>query len=195
VQGDAVEHLDLRTTRDHQPFHHVEAVQFPPLRGDLGQMPTRWWSGAPDAFPAVQGSPTFEDAVDGPHRRKRLDLAALEGLVDDLRSRESQVADLLQLGANGQDQILDDGLSPVGSLGGAGTVVPGDPVESLPLSLLDPVMDHGLTDVELTGDIVLGLPPSDGGADGPTTSGFPVALLRMTSGRGCGFSVQITPES
>ncbi len=72
--------------------------------------------------------------------------------------------------------------------------MPVDPVESLPLSLLDPVMDHGLTDVELTGDIVLGLPPSDGGDDGPTTSGFPVALLMMTSGRGCGFSVQITPE-
>jgi hypothetical protein len=55
-------------------------------------------------------------------------------------------------------------------------------------------MDHGLTDVELTGGIVLGLPPSDGGDDGPTTSGFPVSLLMMTSGRGCGFSVQITPE-
>ena len=93
--------------------------------------------------------------MDGPHRRKRLDRAALEGLVDDLRSMESQVADLLQLGANGQDQILDDGLSPVGSLGGVGTVVPVDPVESLPLSLLDPVMDHGLTDVELTSGVVL----------------------------------------
>ena len=114
--------------------------------------------------------------------------------MDGLRSMESQVADLLQLGSNGQDQVLDDGLSPGGSLGGVGTVVPVDPVESLPLSLLDPVMDHGLTDVELTGSIVLGLPPSDGGDDGPTTSGFPVSLLMMTSGRGCGFSVQLTPE-
>src|SRR5512142_1690248 len=78
--------------------------------------------------------------------------------------------------------------------GGVGTVVPVDPVESLPLSLLDPVMDHGLTDVELTGGVVLGLPPSDGGDDGPTASGIPVSLLMMTSGRGCGFSVQNTPE-
>jgi hypothetical protein len=75
-----------------------------------------------------------------------------------------------------------------------GTVVPVDPVESLPLRTLDPVLDHGLTDVELTGGIVLGLPPPDGGDDGPTTSGFPVSLLMMTSGRGCGFSVQDTPE-
>jgi hypothetical protein len=55
-------------------------------------------------------------------------------------------------------------------------------------------MDHGLTDVELTGGVVLGEPPSDGGDEGPTTSGIPGALLMMTSGRGCGFSVQNTPE-
>jgi hypothetical protein len=60
--------------------------------------------------------------------------------------------------------------------------------------MLDPVMDHGLTDVELTGDVVLGEPPSDGGDDGPTTSGIPGSLLMMTSGRGSGFSVQNTPE-
>ena len=74
------------------------------------------------------------------------------------------------------------------------TVVPVHPVESLPLGLLDPVLDRGLTDVELTGGGVLGLPLSDGGDDGPTTSGIPVSLLMMTSGRGCGFSVQNTPE-
>ena len=114
--------------------------------------------------------------------------------MDRLGPVESQVAGMLQFPPHGQDLGLDDGLSPVGSLGGVGTVVPVDPVESLPLSLLDPVMDRGLTDVELTGSIVLGLSPSDGGDDGPTTSGFPVSLLMMTSGRGCGFSVQITPE-
>jgi hypothetical protein len=107
---------------------------------------------------------------------------------------EPQVTDLLQLGPNGQDQILDDGLGPVRSLGGVRAVVPVHPVESLSLSMLDPVMDRGLTDVELTGGVVLGLPPPDGGDDGPTTSGIPVALLMMTSGCGCGFSVQNTSE-
>ena len=73
------------------------------------------------------------------------------------------------------------------------TVVPVDPIESLPLSLLDPEMDRGLTDEELTGGGVLGSPLSDGGDDGPTTSGISVSLLMTTSGRGCGFSVQNTP--
>jgi hypothetical protein len=48
--------------------------------------------------------------------------------------------------------------------------------------MLDPVMDRGLTDVELTGGVVLGEPLSNGGDDGPTTSGIPVSLFMMTSG-------------
>ena len=157
-------------------------------------MPTRRWSGAAGAFLAVQSPPPFEDAVDGSDRRERVDLAALAGLVDGLRPMEPQVADLLQLGPNGQDQILDDGLGPVRSLGSVRTVVPVHPIESLPLSMLDPVMNRGLTDMELTGGSVLGLPTSDGGDDGPTTSGIPVSLLMRTSGKGCGFAVQNTPE-
>jgi hypothetical protein len=62
------------------------------------------------------------------------------------------------------------------------------------LSIPDPVLDRGLTDVELTGGGVLGLSLSDGGDYGPTTSGIPIALVMMTSGSGCGFSVQNTFE-
>src|SRR5207245_1248514 len=111
---DAVEHLDLGAALDHQPFDHIEAVQFPPLRGDLGQMPTRWWSGVTDASLAVQGAPSFEDAVDGPHRGERLDLAGLEGRVDGLGPMEAQVAALSQLLSHGQDQILDGGFGSSG---------------------------------------------------------------------------------
>src|SRR3954462_15412448 len=101
VQGDAIEHLDVRTVLDHQPFHHIEVVQFPPLRGDLRQMPARWWSGATGASLSVQGSPPFEDAVDGPDRGERVDLTALEGLVDGLRPMGPQIADLSQAGPEG----------------------------------------------------------------------------------------------
>jgi hypothetical protein len=107
---------------------------------------------------------------------------------------EAQVADLPQLGSKGQDQVLDGGLGPARGFGVVGPVVPVDPIESLPLSELDPVMDRGLADAKRPGGGVLGLPPSDGGDDGPTTSGIPVSLLMTTSGRGCGFSVQNTPE-
>ena len=67
-------------------------------------------------------------------------------------------------------------------------------VESLALGVVDPVMDGGLADVEFVGDLVLRSTASDGGDDGSTTSGFPITLLMATSGEGCGFSVQNTPE-
>jgi hypothetical protein len=114
MRGDAIEHLDLRTTLDDQPFHHDEAVQLPPCREDFGQMPTRWRSGAPDAFLAVQTPPPFEETVDGRHRRERSNLPVLKGPVDGIRPVELEVAALLQLRSHGQDQILNEGFSSRG---------------------------------------------------------------------------------
>src|SRR5512135_3723714 len=194
MQRDAVEHLDLGAALDHQPFHHVEAVQFLPLRGDFGQMPTRWWGGATGASLAVQGAPSFEDAVDGPHRGERFDLAVLEGLVDDLRPVEPQVTDPLQLRSYSQDQILDGGISPRGCSWGVRAIVPVPSVEPLPVSVVDPVMDGRLAHVELLGDLVLGATASDSGDDRLPTKRLPVILrLMATSGEG-GFSVQETAE-
>ena len=191
MQGDAVEHLDLGTTLDDQPFHHVEAVQLPLFRGDLGQMPTRWRRGATCAFLAVQGPPAFEDAVDGPHRGERLDLAGLEGLVDRLRPMEAQVAALSQLRSYGQDQVLDGGFGSRGRVWGAGVIVPVHSVESLALGTTDPGMNSGLTDAEFVGDLVLRSTAPDGGDDGPTASGFPIPLLMRSSREGCGFQSRL----
>jgi hypothetical protein len=48
--------------------------------------------------------------------------------------------------------------------------------------------------MEPTGGGVLGLPPSDGGNDGPTTSGYSITLLMMTSGGASGLSASIHPN-
>ena len=158
-------------------------------------MPARWRGGATVAFPPVQGPPSFEDAVDGPHRGERFGLADLEGLVDGLRSMEPQITRLLQLAPHGQDQILDGGFGPVRGLGVVGPVVPVHSVEPLPLSEVDPVVDGRLAHVELLGDLVLRAPPSDGGDDRPTTEGLPIILwLMSTSGERCGFPLQNTAE-
>jgi len=194
VQRDAVEDLDLGTILDHQPFHHVKAVQFPPLRGDLGQMPTRWWGRATGASLAVQGPPSFEDPVDGPHRGERFDLAALEGLVNGICPVEPQVTGLLQLVPHGQDQILDGGFGPCCRLGSAGAIVPVHSIEPLAAGVLDPMMDHGLADMEFVGDRVLRSTISDGGDDGSAARGLPITLLMAASGERCGFSVQITAD-
>ena len=68
-------------------------------------------------------------------------------------------------------------------------------VEPLALSVLDPVMDGRLAHVELSGDLVLGVPLSDSGDDRSPTKGLTVFLLLMASSEErCGFSVQDTAE-
>jgi hypothetical protein len=74
-------------------------------------------------------------------------------------------------------------------------VVPVHSVEPLALSAVDPVMDGRLADVELSGDLVLGVPLSDSGDDRLPTMGLTVFLRRMASSEErCGFSVQDTTE-
>jgi len=56
------------------------------------------------------------------------------------------------------------------------------------------MMNHGLADMELVGDLVLRSTTSDRGDDGSAASGFPIILLMAASGEGCGFSVQFTAD-
>jgi hypothetical protein len=107
---------------------------------------------------------------------------------------ESQVADLLQLASHGQDQILDGGIGPSGFPWGAGAIVPVHSVESPALGMADPMMNSGLTDIEIVSNLVLRATASDGGDDGSSASDFPITLLMAASKEGRGFSVQITPD-
>src|SRR5204862_2678114 len=143
---------------------------------DLGQVPTRRRGGATEAPLSVQGSPPFEDAVDGPHRGERHDVAGLEGLVDRLGPLEAQVAAPPQLLSHGQDQVLDGGFGAGGGPWRAGAVVPVHSVEALALGPADPRMNGGLTDTEFEGDLVLRPTASDGGDDGSAASGYPITL-------------------
>ena len=154
-------------------------------------MPTRWWSGATKASPAIQGPPSLEDAVDGPHRGERFGLAALEGLVDRLGPMKAQVAAMSQLGSHGQDQILDGGLGSDGGVWRGGAIVPGNSAQSLTLSTTDPGMNRGLTDAKFAGDLVLRPTAPDGGDDGLTASGVPITLLMMSSEERCGFQSRL----
>ena len=67
-------------------------------------------------------------------------------------------------------------------------------VQTLSLGVVDPVVDGRLTHVELMGDLVLRLPPSNGGNDGLATDGLPVTLLLMaTSKRDAVFPSRLPP--
>jgi hypothetical protein len=60
-------------------------------------------------------------------------------------------------------------------------VVPVHSVKSLSLSVVDPMVDCGLADVEFLSDPMLRLTASDGGDDGSTATGLPVILWFMAT--------------
>jgi hypothetical protein len=107
---------------------------------------------------------------------------------------EAEVAVLPQLTPDGQDQILDGRIGPSGLAWDAGAIAPIHAVEPPASGVADPMMDRGLTDIEFVGDLVLRSAVSYGGDDGPSSSGFPLTLFMAASGKGCSFSVQITPD-
>ena len=153
--------------------------------------PRRWRRGTTQASVAVQDPPSFEDAVDSPHRGEWLDVASLEGFLNRLSPMEAQVADLSQLRSHGQDQILDGGVGTSGFMGRAGPVVPVHSVESLAQGTTDPGMNCGLTDAELVGDLVLRSSAPHSGDEGTTSSRLPIPLLMATSSEGYGFQPRL----
>src|SRR5205823_6655832 len=128
---------------DDQRLDSIEAVQFAAFGRHLGQIPTHRWGTATDAGLSVQGPGPAEDAVDRPDGGKSRELPGRQDLVDRLGAVESQIAGLLQLLAHGQDLILYRGGGAWRMTRGAPAVVPGDAIESLALSVPDPVMDGG----------------------------------------------------
>jgi hypothetical protein len=74
-------------------------------------------------------------------------------------------------------------------------IVPVHSVEPLPVSVVDPVMDGRLADVELLGNLVLRATASNSGDDRLPTKSLPVILrLMATSRKRCGFSSRIPPS-
>jgi hypothetical protein len=74
-------------------------------------------------------------------------------------------------------------------------IVPIHSVEALPVSVVDPVMDGRLAQVELLGDLVLGATAADGSDDRSATQSLPILLrLMATSGERCVFPSRIPPS-
>jgi len=73
-------------------------------------------------------------------------------------------------------------------------IVPVHSVEPLPVSVVNPVMDGRLTDVELQGDLVLGATASNRGDDRLPTASLPVILRLMATSGERWFSIQDTAE-
>src|SRR5512135_3799174 len=179
VQRDAVEDFDLGAALDDQPLDHVEAVQFLPPGGDLGQIPTGRRGAPPNARLSVQDTASEEDPSDGSHRGAPLDLAGREDLMDRLRPMESQVTGLLQFTTHGQDLLLEGGLSAVRVPRTPRAIVPNDAIQPLAVGPLGPVTDGVRAHAELAGDDAERATASDGSDHSPTAGGLTVSLVMV----------------
>src|SRR5512142_111960 len=184
VQRDAVEDFDLGTVLDDQPLDHVDAVQFLPPSGDLGQIPTGGRGATPHASLSVEDTAAAEDPCDGSHRGEPLDLAGREDLMDRLSSMESQVTGLLQFATHGQDLLLDGGLRAVRVTRTPRAIVPIDAIQPLAFGPLDPVMDSVRAHAELADDLAERSTAADGSDHGPTAGGLTVSLVMVHLSRG-----------
>src|SRR5512135_394302 len=187
VQRDAVEDFDLGAVLDDQSLDDVDAVQFLPPSGDLGQLPTSGRGAAPHARLAVQDTTSAEDPSDGSHRGEPLNLAGREDLMDRLRPMESQVAGLLQFAAHGQDLLLDGGFSAVRVTRTPRAILPSDAIQPLALGPLDPVMNGVRAHAELAGHCAERVTASHGRDHGPTAGRLTVSLVMVHLSRGRGF--------
>jgi hypothetical protein len=57
--------------------------------------------------------------------------------------------------------------------------------------MVDPMMNSGLTDIEIVSDLVLRATAPDGGDDGSSASDFPLTLLMAASRKGSGFQSRL----
>jgi hypothetical protein len=57
LQRDHVQHFDLGAALDHEPLHHVKALNLCPLGRHLRQIPAAWWGPAADPLAGIQRPP------------------------------------------------------------------------------------------------------------------------------------------
>jgi hypothetical protein len=103
----------------------------------------------------------------------------------------AQVTPLGELFSQVQDQVLDLGRCASRGPRDRWLILPADAVQSLPPSVLDPVVGSGLRDAEAAGDLALGQAASDGLDDLTAALSGQALLLMVISWRNAA-SIKVT---
>ena len=129
VQRDAIEHPDLSSTFDDEPFHNVEAVKLQTSRSDFWQVPTwRWWRAAHSLL-SIQGPSALQDAADGAYRGRIGQPLCQPLALDGCGTELPQIALRAQLMAKAQYQIFPKSFRTTRMMGHARTIAPVNLIE------------------------------------------------------------------
>jgi hypothetical protein len=106
MQGHPGAHLEAEAAGERQAFDNIEAVEFGTPRRHVGKVPARWRGRAADPSAGIQSSAALEDPADRSYRRHHRGAARPELAVDGPGSILAQIARLLQLAAQAEDEVL-----------------------------------------------------------------------------------------
>ncbi len=144
VERDAGQDLDLDAALEVVAFDDIEAVEFGPAGGDVGQVPAAWRCRPTDSPLTVEDAMPFEDPGDGPDRR---DLAGDTGIVaqgalDGQRAVLAEDMLLAQEGPQSDHLVLDGRRGVPRPMGGRRPIGPVDLVEPCRPGPFDPALDR-----------------------------------------------------
>lgn len=142
-QGNSRENRQCWPATDGQAFDGVEAVEFRSLGSDGGEVPALGRSRPTDAFAAVEEAVSGQDAADGAYAGKRFGASLLQLAMDCRGAVLAKDAALLELLPESQHASFGGRVGSMDSLGGTGTVLPLDAIQSLTRGASDPVLDCG----------------------------------------------------
>jgi len=149
MQADAIEDHDVGSTTNDEPFHEVEAVELDLTGCDAWQIPPLGRGRAADSSASIQGTTPEENSADGAQGGDALDAALLESSMNGSRAELSEVAGLLELFAEPQDEILEMGRrSASGPSSTAWRITPDHPIKSLTAGTSNPVLNGSQTDMK-----------------------------------------------
>ena len=123
VEGTGGQDLDLEVTLHHEALHEIEGIEFRLVAGDLRQVPAAGWRRSPHAAAAVERGAAFENPANRPNDRNAAMPARRPCVIDRTRPVLAEVADLLELSAQLQDQVFCRAGCAVNGLGDRGSVL------------------------------------------------------------------------
>lgn len=146
VQADSVENHDIGSAANDEPFHEVEAVEFGLTGCDARQIPPlgRWR--APNSPAAIQRPSSQQNSTDGANGGDSLCATFFEGSMNRCRAELSEVAGLLELLAEPENEILEPETCGVSrSSSAARRIRPVHAIKSLAVRPSNPVLNRRKT--------------------------------------------------
>jgi len=151
MEGNGRQDVDQGSVLNAEIFDQVEGVDFGLGGCDIGQIPALGGCRTALSSLPVDGSPAFKDTRDGSIGREIVAASVGQFLADGSGAVLAQSAMESQVASEVQNEVLQSGRGAASMEGPGGSVRQIHPIEALACSILDPPLDGGLADMELSG--------------------------------------------